>query len=1126
MNGVCLEIHLMNNIKSNKILIILLLAFAMLSIFIVWYFGSDLEILTGNLRKWIATIFIILLFFICVIYSEFIDYLFICNEKKSLITNSIEYFEDLPKRLRYQYGMLWRRRVRKCLVLGSTADTDLVLPDLIAQRFQLNERTLMMYAGDISDAPNNSWLKAMKKTFGRMVLLRRKPIDAMIWVQPANYLTLNRRQQAELELAIKNIQLYHQTLGWKVPLYLVSTQISDWSQADRTEQSVGLLFNDLKISNLTTIDAAIDKLATQCSETGMQQVMVDTRYAFLLQLSQNLVQQDKARIKKWLTSWLAFPHVPTLRGLFFTPVSQHDDKETEAIKALYVPSHHLTLTPTWQFISDDAMKQSGRKVGIAWGTLCCSLILLGMVVMSTGMVISYYQNKTLIAYSTELVNNVNNTVDAPYGERLNAQYHLQQQMGQLIYREQGYSPIDYRFGLNHNHELLNALWPHYIAANTNNIGQPFFAWQTNYLTRLTAMSPNDPNRSKMVQSSYDVLKAYLMLSTPDKIDAHYLSDFATRIWNVPAGITITEWQKFMPELITFWGQAIQLKPELALPPSKQLIKDVRQILINQIGVQNAENTIYQAILQRASQNSANLTLATLLGDIDGRLLFNSTDELPGVFTRKAWENFIKNEIASAARSRQEQIDWVLSDGSQSAISSSISPDTLRQHLTERYFNDYSAAWLLFLNNIQWRQADNIADVIEQLTLMSDMRQSPLVALMNVIKYQAEVAYTGGGISDNLIRSAQDLIKDKNPANLNVKSEASGPLTPTFGAVLNLMNNENSNGLSLQTYLLRVTQVRLKLQNITSSANPQVMAKLLAKSVFQGTSVDLTETRDYGNLIAANLGDEWSGFGYNLFQLPLEQAWQVVLTPAANSFNDTWQQQIVYEWERAFAGRYPFKNTDSDASLAELARFLRPDAGVIDKFIASELAGVLEKQGEKWVINPVNAQGLNFSPKFIETLNLFNELSHQIISSGDTKIAFDIMPRSGNNIVRSELVIDKQKVNYFNQMPIWNRVSWPGEEYSPYAQLSWSSDESGLRLYDYYAGDWAWIRLLESATIRQIDSSRYEVIWLVPNDGKLKYILRSQSGEGPIALLKLRNFTLPKQVFDVAHQKDESMKITL
>ena len=131
------------------------------------------------------------------------------------------------------------------------------------------------------------------------------------------------------------------------------------------------------------------------------------------------------------------------------------------------------------------------------------------------------------------------------------------------------------------------------------------------------------------------------------------------------------------------------------------------------------------------------------------------------------------------------------------------------------------------------------------------------------------------------------------------------------------------------------------------------------------------------------------------------------------------------------------------------------------------------------------------------LNLFNQLSNLLLISGDAQISFDLMARSGGNVMRSELYIDQQKLDYFNQMPVWQRFTWPGDGYSPYAQLSWSSDETGQQLYEYYSGDWAWIRLLESAMIRQIDSGRYEVVWKVANDRNLKYILRSQSGEGPL-----------------------------
>jgi len=59
----------------------------------------------------------------------------------------------------------------------------------------------------------------------------------------------------------------------------------------------------------------------------------------------------------------------------------------------------------------------------------------------------------------------------------------------------------------------------------------------------------------------------------------------------------------------------------------------------------------------------------------------------------------------------------------------------------------------------------------------------------------------------------------------------------------------------------------------------------------------------------------------------------------------------------------------------------------------------------------------------------------------------------------------------------------------------------------------WIRLLESASIKPLDSSRYELVWKAPDQRKLRFILRTQLGGGPLTLLKLRNFTLPQTIFE-------------
>ncbi len=92
-----------------------------------------------------------------------------------------------------------------------------------------------------------------------------------------------------------------------------------------------------------------------------------------------------------------------------------------------------------------------------------------------------------------------------------------------------------------------------------------------------------------------------------------------------------------------------------------------------------------------------------------------------MFTRQAWEGQVRQAIDEIAEARREEIDWVLSDDP-ADIAAELTPDELRQRLTERYFQDYANAWLDFLNRLRWRQVQSLGEVIDQLALMSDVRQ--------------------------------------------------------------------------------------------------------------------------------------------------------------------------------------------------------------------------------------------------------------------------------------------------------------------------------------------------------------------------------------------------------------------
>jgi len=67
-----------------------------------------------------------------------------------------------------------------------------------------------------------------------------------------------------------------------------------------------------------------------------------------------------------------------------------------------------------------------------------------------------------------------------------------------------------------------------------------------------------------------------------------------------------------------------------------------------------------------------------------------------------------------------------------------------------------------------------------------------------------------------------------------------------------------------------------------------------------------------------------------------------------------------------------------------------------------------------------------------------------------------------------------------------------------------------------SGAWGWIRLLDKATVSAYPGtgSSWSLSWKAQDGKALHYTLRTEAGEGPLALLKLRNFTLPAQIFSV------------
>lgn len=65
-----------------------------------------------------------------------------------------------------------------------------------------------------------------------------------------------------------------------------------------------------------------------------------------------------------------------------------------------------------------------------------------------------------------------------------------------------------------------------------------------------------------------------------------------------------------------------------------------------------------------------------------------------------------------------------------------------------------------VNSIQWQEATSLSEAIAQLNLIGDVRQSPLVALMNTLARQGKTGQKGEALADSIVDSAKKLIGQK------------------------------------------------------------------------------------------------------------------------------------------------------------------------------------------------------------------------------------------------------------------------------------------------------------------------------------------------------------------------------
>lgn len=1022
---------------------------------------------------------------------------------------------EVQAHLRAQYGIFWRIKTKILLVVGEPADLESVVPELCARHWLEANRTVLLWG----DAPEQTD-PALWQSLQKLHCLRRRPLDGMVWISN-KFSTLEN--SAFTATARRAFQQRFQTLGWQIPLYLWEVIAMSDNHTSRTRQSVGCMTDN------KTFASSLQALLPLLVRTGTQQIVAHPCHDFLLSLACRLREGGIEALNKGqeilLNDRLKIP----VAGVMFSP---------SLLPSVLNQGNNLSDfwqdNPNWQALAVSLIRLPAvlapRRLGFQWIKLATYGLASGLIFCAMALPVSFIANRNLI-HKIAFQQTQHQPLQRSYPEKLAAQHALQLTLLNLQERNKTGVPLFYRFGLDQNDALLNALWPYYHVNNRLLLIDKFQQKIHQAFSLLINTPPRHSAFSKRSVAAYQQLKAYLMMARPERVSTAFLNTVLLENPSLPQDVDPRLWRSLGPSLIAFYVENLPTHPQWHIIPDDKLVAEVRRILIGQYQQQQTETALYQQLMQPLGKVYGDLTLAQMTGDTDASQLFFTTEVVPGIFTRKAWQEQVSAAIDNIASAWGKEFDWVLTDD-QHAMVPKLSPEALKIRLTQRYLNDFAHRWLDFANSIRWKSARSLSEAADQLQLMTDKQYSPVIALLNTLAYQAQTAQSVKDYSHPLAESAKKFFNfDKLSSGIQQiegKPETN-PLNDAFAPLAALLEGNTAktheDAMSLSAFHTRINRLWLRLQQITAAADPQAMSHALAQAEFQGKSTHYSELRDYGGLVAASLGQQWNNFAQALFIEPVEQAWKQLLTPTAAHLNAQWKSTLVEPWNSAFIGRYPFNNVAASASLPLLSHYLRADGGRIQRFFESNLGGILRKEGHQWVPDPVFAQSLTFDPAFLETINRLSLLADEVFVNGDAGLHFELRPGTAKKVMQTDLVLDGQSLSYFNQKPTWQRFSWPKDTQAPGATLSWLSTETGTRIYADYSDAWGFIRLLEKAKLKDSVGSltQFALTWRTPDGLLLNYTLRTEFGRGPLALLSLKGLVIPKTIFSIQNSSSSNTK---
>jgi type VI secretion system protein ImpL len=359
--------------------------------------------------------------------------------------------------------------------------------------------------------------------------------------------------------------------------------------------------------------------------------------------------------------------------------------------------------------------------------------MLIVLLLLVGSLVSFLQNRALIADVVERGSRVDEIRRADFGKdptkkdaaaarvEVEAVDSLRESLARLDDYDRNSPPLLLRFGLYSGNNINDSVRTIYFDSISQRFFNPTVTGVEHDLEEfLNGVAPRDTNTNPdaaalsdedVLGRNYDLLKAYLMLADPQKVEPTFLANQLQSYWrkSSPPDMETVSLQQ-----LDFYAKQAARDDAPHIRVNDKLVSDVRRKLTAYPPV----NRFYKRLITDINAKTAPISLDSIL-EGRGRGVMTGTYTVPGSFTIDGYRNYIKAAIASASEEISKD-DWVM--GTTAGAGQTQATDISK--LQGMYLREYTDQWRKFERSISVQQFRTKDDAVEALKVLSSPSRFP------------------------------------------------------------------------------------------------------------------------------------------------------------------------------------------------------------------------------------------------------------------------------------------------------------------------------------------------------------------------------------------------------------------